>query len=228
MIDARLENPVWHALSDVQSQFAQRFGAVLRFPSQIGPFMAVQSKAEVASTDLCAATEVGEVVDFVGVLPKLGADWQVGEREAIAQMHCAANLVVAPGPSIERLGPADAGAMLSLTALVYPGYFRERTHELGDYYGIRDAQNSLVAMAGERMRIGSWHEISAVCTHPQHRGRGHAQRLVATLVNAMLQRGERPFLHVSMQNTPAIRVYQQLGFNTRAEIGVWLAQRVKR
>ena len=77
MADVRLENPVWHALSDAQSKFAQRFGAVLRFPPQIGPFLAVHSDAKVTSSDLCAATEVGEVVDFVGVLPKLGAEWQV-------------------------------------------------------------------------------------------------------------------------------------------------------
>ena len=81
MVDVRLGTPLWHALSDAPSRFAQRFRAVLRFPSQIGPFLAVQSSADVAINDLCATTEVGEVVDSVGVLPKRSTDWQVAEPE---------------------------------------------------------------------------------------------------------------------------------------------------
>jgi hypothetical protein len=37
---------------------------------------------------------------------------------------------------------------------------------------------TLVAMAGERLRLPGWTEISAVCTAPSHQGRGRATALV--------------------------------------------------
>ncbi len=175
--------------------------------------------------DLRALVAPGEWVDFVAVAPALDASWQVAPKEVIAQQHCAAALPVADGSAIVPLGEVHAEQMLALTRLVYPGYFRPRTRELGNYIGIF-AEGQLIAMAGERMQIGEWQEISAVCTHPDHLGRGHARRLIAILVNSILERGQRPFLHVSVQNERALALYRTLGFETRTEIELWLAQRV--
>lgn len=224
MDDLLLENPVWSALASSQAAYALRQGAVLRFPAQIAPFVAVASPDGADPADLLALVQPGETVDFVGVAPRLNADWSVLEYEVIAQMHAQSELAVADGPDIVSLDSSAATAMLALTRQVYPGYFRARTRELGDYIGIF-AGDELVAMAGERLRIGCWQEISAVCTHPAHLGRGHARRLVATLVNTILRRGQRPFLHVSLQNTRAIAVYQSLGFVTERNIGLTLARR---
>lgn len=225
MHDPRLDNPMWHALTDSHARFALRHGRALRFPADIGPFVAVESADAVDPDDLLALVQPGEIVDFVGAIPALGDPWQVLEREWIAQMHASVQLDVASGPEIRALDADDADAMLALTRLVYPGYYRPRTRELGSYIGIFE-NGRLAAMAGERLRFGPWQEISAVCTHPDHLGRGHAQRLVATLVNAILARDERPFLHVSNQNQRAIGVYQRLGFSKRADIDLCLARRV--
>ena len=57
-----------------------------------------------------------------------------------------------------------------------PDPFRNRTHELGQYYGIR-VGGRLLAMAGERLSPVGYTEISAVCTHPDYRGRGYGRDL---------------------------------------------------
>ena len=114
----------------------------------------------------------------------------------------------------EVLGSKDAPEMLALAQLTRPGPFAIRTHELGRYIGIRKA-GQLVAMAGERMRMPGLTEVSAVCTHPDHRGHGYAGELVLAMVTTIQQRGDIPFLHVAAENAPAIKIYEMLGFRTR-------------
>jgi predicted GNAT family acetyltransferase len=117
------------------------------------------------------------------------------------------------------LGPADAGEMLALVELTQPGPFRVRTVELGAYFGVFDS-GELVAMAGERFRLPGFCEISAVCTRPDHRGRGLAAGLTARVAEGIQARGELPFLHHSADNDPARRVYEALGFEFRREISI--------
>lgn len=60
-------------------------------------------------------------------------------------------------------------------------------------------------------------EISAVCTHPNHRGKGIATSITAELNNNILERGLTPFLHVGVNNT-AYELYKKLGFVYRKNI----------
>jgi len=101
--------------------------------------------------------------------------------------------------------------MQDLTAIAYPRFFRARTHELGKYFGIWQ-DGRLAAMAGERIAMKQYRELSGVCTHPDFRGRGYAKRLIARVVNGILEDGRVPFLHVDAENEKTIALYRQLGF----------------
>jgi predicted GNAT family acetyltransferase len=70
-------------------------------------------------------------------------------------------------------------------------------------------------MAGERLRLPGWTEISAVCTDPAHRGRGLATRLVRAVAAGVRERGDTPFLHAAAANARAIRLYESIGFTLR-------------
>ena len=106
--------------------------------------------------------------------------------------------------------------MVELATLTKPGPFGTRTHELGCYVGIRDGEK-LVAMAGERLKVPGFTEVSAVCTHPDHLGKGYAARLMTEVIRRIRERGERPFLHVRSDNARAIALYERLGFGKRWE-----------
>jgi predicted GNAT family acetyltransferase len=117
-------------------------------------------------------------------------------------------------PTPRRLTAADVPAMLELAALTEPGPFGQRTIELGAFFGIFDA-GRLLSMAGQRLRLPGFIEVSAVCTHPDARGRGYARILMARVMDEIRKSGETPFLHVLSENATAISVYQSLGFVAR-------------
>jgi len=80
--------------------------------------------------------------------------------------------------------------------------------------GIR-CEGKLVAMAGERLKVPGYTEVSAVCTHPEHTGKGYARVLMMEIMLGIRDRGETPFLHVRRDNGRAVELYQRLGFRTR-------------
>jgi predicted GNAT family acetyltransferase len=107
--------------------------------------------------------------------------------------------------------------MLELTAATDPGPFLPQTIQMGSYFGIRASDGRLVAMAGERLQTNGFAEISAVCTHPEFRGRGYARDLTTFLAAQILTAGKSPFLHVKSENGAKV-VYQKIGFRLRAAI----------
>ncbi len=226
MNHALLDIPIWSALATTQAGFAQGDATVRRFPRDIGPFIAVAPDVALAPPLARELVEPGEAVNFVGHVPRLGPGWQVEHDEIVLQMVHAGPLdPQSATTAIVQLGDAHAEAMLALTALVYPGYFRRRTRVLGPYYGVLEG-GRLAAMAGERMAMTGCSEISAVCTHPEHLGRGLAQQLVRHVAGAIRRRGLQPFLHVSARNARAIRVYEATGFELRRELPLRCAMRV--
>jgi len=115
--------------------------------------------------------------------------------------------------------------MLALATLTKPGPFFARTHQLGDFVGVK-RDGVLVAMAGERMKPAGFTEVSGVCTHPDHRGHGYAAGLSRIVAQRILARGEVPFLHAYATNTAAIAIYQALGFRLRLEATLTILARM--
>lgn len=205
-----LSNPMWASLSTTHAGFAVSSGGLKRFAPDVAPFCAVQSDGvEVGPSQ---ALREGEAIYFLGAIPALPPHWEVVYDTSILQMVYEGDAPLsASGADAPALSEADTPAMLALTALVYPEFYRPRTAVLGKYIGIR-GEGRLDAMAGQRLACTGYREISAVCTHPDQRGRGHAGRLIRQLTRAILAEGRTPFLHVSAANQGAWGLYENLGF----------------
>ncbi len=223
-----LDNWVWRALTGPQAHVSEGSGEARRYEPAVSPFAAlpdeVTPEAWSALGELLAPgeatilfrAEVGLLPDGFTEVLRLPGLQMMGPPPGPGRV---AQGVGRSGPVVEvvPLGPADVGDMLALVALTAPGPFAPRTVELGTYAGVRH-DGRLVAMAGQRMRLDGYTEISAVCTHPDHRGRGLAGVLVDWLVDEIHGRGDIPFLHAASTNTTAISRYESLGFTTRRQV----------
>jgi ribosomal protein S18 acetylase RimI-like enzyme len=210
-----LDNVVWHALRTTQRHVAQGGGAALRYRPDVAPFHAVERVDATGWEALAELAGPGGVVvlfrDRVGAPP---AGWTLLADGDGHQMVASDDMAWAPAPDARPLTDDDVDQMVALVRLTQPGPFMARTIELGGYVGVFDGDR-LVAMAGERMRCPGYTEISAVCTHPDGRGRGLAASLTAHVGAAIRARGETPFLHVAAGNDVARRVYERLGYAQR-------------
>jgi predicted GNAT family acetyltransferase len=214
-IESALNRPVWSALTTGDRRFAEGGSLALRFPPDIAPFGATADnspEAFAALRELLAEDGRVALVTIDKLKPYPGLD--VVREAPIIQM-IADGETPAPSEALKPivLGPSDVPKMLPLAEQTQPGPFGPRTHELGQYIGVR-IDGALAAMAGERMRLDGAVEISAVCVSPEHRGKGYAAFLVTWLVRKLREEGSTPFLHVFTDN-PAIALYERLGFRTR-------------
>ncbi|MFM2395167.1 MAG: hypothetical protein RLZZ546_3150 [Bacteroidota bacterium] len=114
--------------------------------------------------------------------------------------------------------------LIALVQLMQPGYFREGTLHMGNYFGIY-VEGKLVAAAGERIKLNGMTEISAVVTHHEYGGRGYAKELMSYLLNKIFGEDRIAFLHVLETNGHAISIYEKLGFAKRRTISLHLYQR---
>ncbi len=219
-----LDNPFWSALDSIHRGIALRSGNVARYPADYAPFLGVASGEARIGDVLERLVAPGESVYLLGVAPTVPAGWALHAFRPLAQMVCDAPLMMTDGPEIVPLGEAQRDDVLALTALVYPHYFRARTMDLGRYFGIYE-EGRLAAMIGERLGSTTSREMSAICTHPDFNGRGHARRLTAWLTNDTLAHGLQPFLHVSHENPRAKQLYERLGYRVRRDIGFWSLRR---
>ena len=213
MPESTLDNPVWAALTGPHARFAERHARAARYLPDASPFVAIPDES--AWPDLAALVGPGTVVVVATNLP-IPPDWEMLDRVPGVQL-VDAGVEAAPFPEAVRLTSADVPEMLDLVARTEPGPFRKRTIELGTYLGIR-GEGKLVAMAGERLRLPGWTEISAVCTDPEFRGQGLATALVCALVTDIRHRGEQALLHAAATNTGAIRLYESMGFHLRTHL----------
>jgi GNAT superfamily N-acetyltransferase len=212
-----LDNPIWFALTTEHQTLARSHGLARRYPPDVSPLAALLQPTTDAFADLRQLVSPGEhVALFTASPPDVPGGWQIDRSRWIDQMICEASPIpppVAPLP----LGTTDVPEMLELTAATEPGPFSRQTIQMGSYFGIRAGDGRLVAMAGERLRSTVFTEISAVCTHPEFRGRGYAQALTMFLAAQIQAAGKIPFLHVKSENSAKV-VYQKIGFRVHAAI----------
>jgi ribosomal protein S18 acetylase RimI-like enzyme len=209
--EALFSNPVWHALNGPHRHLGVVTGSAARYPADVAPFAAVAAPSGRALDELrslIAPDESVWIVDYGRKAPGLN----VLDALDSVQMVLRADLAPrAPSGEVVPLTAADAPEMVALTEVAFPGFFRSGTHRMGFYCGVR-LDGELVAMGGERLWLEGCPELSGICTHPAHRGKGLASDVMGHLVERHRRDGLRSWLHVAARNTRALELYAALGF----------------
>ncbi len=220
-----LDNITWHALTTSQARFAEGDGLARRFHPAIGPLAGISTTQVDAFAALGQLLSTGQAAAlFLKTTVEPPPNFKVLRSIPLLQMlHDGTR---PPSPKCEHtvLTPGDVPEMIALARLTEPGPFEQRTIELGGYIGIK-RNGQLASMAGERLRIPGYTEISAVCTHPDHLGHGYAGSLMTEIIHRLLDRGDVPFLHSRHDNDRAIAIYERLGFRKHAMLHLLVVAR---
>ena len=215
-----LDHPVWHALTTRQAALAEGGALARRFPPDIGPFAALSEMSPQGFAALGALMSPSDHVVLFTLDPvPAPAEFKILLAKTGEQMLGVPAEASGGSDDIVTLGGGDVPEMMALTKLTNPGPFAARTRELGTFLGVK-LDGRLVAMAGERMKPAGYTEITAVCVHPDHRGRGYAQVLLGAVARQIAARGEIPFLHVFSDNDSAIALYRRQGMEIRRRLHV--------
>lgn len=213
-----LDRPIWAALTSDHAALANGDAGAKRYPIEISPLAAPRDFGPEALAALSSLIPAG---DNISLLEPDASQPPAGVTETLRGVcvQMLAPRVTAGGKSvaITPLGDADAEDMLALATLTRPGPFKLHTHKLGRFIGVRD-KGQLIAMAGERTRSGAFIEVSAVCTHPEYRGRGLGAALIRAVCDRILSERKTPYLHSYANNEVAIALYRSLGFEVRTEV----------
>ena len=214
-----LDNVIWHSLGTRHADFAFGNGLARKFIPEVSSLAALREPTPAGYESLASLSNTGEALALALDSPREPPKGWTVVRDAPMPQMVHDGEIVSPANSsdlgsILELSSADAPEMLALAKLTQPGPFSIRTPELGTYLGIR-CKGALVAMAGERLKIPGFTEVSAVCTHPDHTGRGYARILMTEVMRRIRTRGETTFLHVRQDNGRAIELYRRLGFAER-------------
>lgn len=208
-----LNNPVFNSLSSGDQHLGFGNKKVKAFHEEVSPFAGFEEGYTQGFNDLYDLLPNGRYILYA--TPQhidVPTYWKLIQKVEGVQMILD-NITQRKNPSVElvRLNTSHIEEMVQLAKLTKPGPFNTRTIEFGHYFGVVENKR-LVAMAGQRMHVQQFTEVSAVCTHPDHLGKGYASALVHHQVNLILQLNQTPFLHVRGDNYNAIRLYERLGF----------------
>jgi ribosomal protein S18 acetylase RimI-like enzyme len=225
MAEHPLDRPAWHALTSLQACHAVGNDAAVRFHPQIGPIAAARRHDGAGLAALAALVPDDGILATIEAQPHALPPGMGAEKIAdLVQLTAPGPVAPYEHPLVVPLGPADAPEMLALATLTEPGPFALRTHELGPFWGIR-IDGRLAAMAGERMHLPGFGEVSAVCVHPDFRGQGLAEIVTRRAMARVASAGLTPFLHAYADNDAALGLYRKLGFAVRHVMTVMMFRR---
>ncbi|NLI15159.1 MAG: GNAT family N-acetyltransferase [candidate division Zixibacteria bacterium] len=118
---------------------------------------------------------------------------------------------------LERLGASDLVQISHLYSLVPAMAWTPKTLTYGPCYGIYYG-DMLVSIAGVHFSTKWAAEIGNIVTHPKHRRLNLAYACTKAVADDLRGTTENIFLCVMSDNTPAIRLYEKMGFVTHQEL----------
>ena len=221
-----LDNPAWNALISGNKHLSEGNERVKYFSEEVSPFVGMPGYSPYQLNLLYNIISSQRVLAIIASKEIVFPDqWVVIEHMKVLQMIY--NHPTPHGTAPTGLIPLQkqhVSEMIALTKMTHPGPFLKRTIEFGNYNGIL-INNELIAMAGQRLHANQYMEISAVCTHPDHPGKGYASRLLISQIHRIISEQGIPFLHVKDDNTKAIHLYQKLGFATRKQMDIYIIKK---
>lgn len=220
-----LDNPAWNALITGNKHLANGNEFCRYFDEDVSPFAGLQQISPDHLLLLHKMLPPNSVKLLVATHEmQIPAEWKLLHYlKGIQMVYESDRELPDTSQAIKPLTLAHLPQMVALTQLTNPGPFAARTIAFGFYTGIFEG-DELVAMAGQRLHAVPYAEISAVCTHPRHLGKGYARELLKYQVNRIRAAAGIPYLHVKHDNDRAINVYEHIGFSKRTDVHFYVLQ----
>lgn len=228
-VEHLLNNPVFHALNFKDAHLGRGTGNVNFFDEEVSPFVSFNDDYTNGFDELYDLLP-GERKILYATRNKINEPqgWQLKHEITGLQFVFASNSVTMDRSlQLIPLQNEHVDEMIALARLTKPGPFDKRTIEFGHYFGVF-SNNKLVAMAGQRLHVYNYTEISAVCTHPDHLGKGYAAALIQQQQRIISNAGQIPFLHVRNDNERAIALYERLGFKKNGVMNFYFLKKKER
>lgn len=213
----KLDNPVYHSLNEHHKKFCINFGDSKFYNPEVAAF---GGSVEIAKEkDIAEYSKICD--DFLIFGAKPHGNFEKDLSQLVCDQYVLENKIdLDYAEDIVLLKAENNGELLHFIKKFYPHYFKNRTPELGRYFGIFK-DHKLVAVTGERMQMSDMTEVSAVITDTDYLGKGYAKKLVAFVSEKIFEDNKTPFLHVAETNTGAKKLYEKLGFSHRGTINLW-------
>ena len=221
-----LHNPVYNALLSGDARLSLGTGNVKYFDEEVSPFAGFRHGYNKGFDDLYHQLPAGRRILYA--TPELIEEppgWQVvADIKGLQFVFTGSPSTYDHSKIPVPLTTEHIEEMVQLAKLTKPGPFGLRTIEFGHYHGFFD-NGQLVAMTGQRLHVGNHTEVSAVCTHPDHLGKGYAAALITHQLDIIASQGQKAFLHVRADNERAIALYERLGFKISRPMNFYFMKR---
>ncbi|MBK0382650.1 GNAT family N-acetyltransferase [Pedobacter sp. SD-b] len=220
-----LDNPIYNALISNHTQFSGAIEGPMFYQRDIAAFAGMQTYDERSFAKLYQQLPEFFVLFHPAEL-NIPQQFKLTRKLEMRQfVYDHSFLPKGDDLPIVDLKQDDVPKMIELVNLTQPGPFLINTIALGNYTGIFK-DDKLVAMAGHRFHPFNYVEVSAVCCHPDHLGKGYAHAIIREQIKRILASGNIPFLHVKKDNYGAIKLYEKLGFKERTKMNAYVIEKI--